>query len=241
MKRMSRALIARKIGLIGGMRCESTVRYSKSINREVSRRLGALQAASLATISLNLENIAAQQQADNWSGVVATLAEAGHQLQQVGAECVLLATTTMHCVAEEVQSAIRVPLLNIVDVTARAVLRAGLQRVGLLGSRHTMEQSFYRDRLAIYGIECIIPQEADRDIVQRIICDQRSHHPNQERSQRGLQEIVHALSRSGAQGVVLGCAELPTWVDTTESDFPAFDATELHATAAAEFSLLPRH
>jgi aspartate racemase len=225
------------IGLIGGMSWESTAIYYQIVNREFRTRLGKLHSAPLHLISLDFEDIASRQREADWPGMARILVEAAQRLEQGGAQCVLIGTNTMHKLAPEVSAAIGVPLLHIAEATGAAIAAAGLRVVGLLGTRFTMEQSFYRDHLARQNVECVIPDETDRDEVHRIIfeelCKGQLHDP----SRRRLQKICATLQSKGAQGIVLGCTELCLILGEKDLPLPVFDTTTLHALAAVNFAL----
>jgi aspartate racemase len=227
----------RNIGLIGGMSWESTALYYQVINREVAKRLGGLHSAPMQIASLNFQDITARQKAGDWAGMSAILAEAARNLVGSGAQCVLIGTNTMHRVAPEVQAATEVPLLHIADVTAAAILRAGHKTVGLLGTRFTMEQSFYVEHLARHGIACLTPPEDERAEVHRIIFEELCKGDIRDRSRQALQDIVLSLTERGAQGVVLGCTELPLILSAQHCAVPLFDTTTLHALAAVDFAI----
>jgi aspartate racemase len=225
------------IGLIGGMSWESTALYYQAINRETARRLGGLHSAPLHLVSLDFDDIASRQRAGDWDGLGRTLADSARRLEQAGADCVLIGTNTMHLVAPQVQAAIGVPLLHIADSTADAITAQGLQKVGLLGTRFTMEQPFYAEHLAARGIGCLAPDEPARAEVHRIIFEELCRGRFEERSRRTLQEICAQLASRGAQGVVLGCTELPLILRAGDVPLPLFDTTTLHALAAVDFAL----
>jgi aspartate racemase len=225
------------IGIIGGMSWESTTLYYQIVNREVARRLGGLRSAPMHLISLDFEDIAARQRRQDWQGMGGILADAARRLQQAGADCVLIGTNTMHRVAHQVQSAIRVPLLHIADAAADAIAGQQLTQVGLLGTRFTMEQPFYRAHLAERGIECLVPEEADRAEVHRIIFEELCQGRFEDRSRQALQRICAGLVARGAQGIVLGCTELPLILRPGDLPLPMFDTTALHALAAVDFAL----
>ena len=225
------------IGLIGGMSWESTTLYYQIINREVARRRGGLSSARLNMVSLDFQDIAQRQREGDWAGMAGILAGAAKHLQATGAECVLIGTNTMHKVAPEVQAATGVPLLHIADVTADAIIRAGLGTVGLMGTRFTMEQPFYVERLAERGITCVVPTEAQRAEIHRIIFEELCQGRVLDASRQWLQTCMADLQARGAQGVVLGCTELPLILRPGDSALPMFDTTALHAMAAVEFAL----
>lgn len=227
----------KSIGLIGGMSWESTVMYYQVINREVGRRLGGLRSAPLAMLSVDFEEIASRQKQGDWEGMAAMLSDAARSLVRAGADCVLIGTNTMHKVAPEVQAAVDVPLLHIADVTADAIVKAGFKTVGLMGTRFTMEQGFYVERLNSKGVECVIPDEAQRAEIHRIIFDELCRGIFKDSSRTALKAIVADLAVRGAQGVVLGCTELPLILSAADVAIPLFDTTTLHALAAVEFAL----
>lgn len=225
------------IGLIGGMSWESTALYYQIINREVARRRGGLSSARLSLVSLDFQDIAQRQREGDWPGMAGILAGAARRLQDTGADCVLIGTNTMHKVAPEVQAATDVPLLHIADVTADAIVRAGLGTVGLMGTRFTMEQPFYVERLAQRGIACVVPNEDQRAEIHRIIFEELCQGKVLDASRVWLQSCMSSLQARGAQGVVLGCTELPLILRPGDGVLPMFDTTALHAMAAVDFAL----
>ena len=225
------------IGLIGGMSWESTALYYQHINREVARRLGGLRSAPLNLISLDFEHVATMQRQGQWSGLSTLLQKAAQDLEHNGAEAVLICTNTMHRMADEVQACIQVPLLHIADITARAVRQAGLHKVGLLGTRFSMEQPFLVERLATQGLECLVPGEAGRAEVHRVIFEELCRGQVLQGSRQRLIAEVQALAARGAQGVILGCTELAMILQPGDGGLPGFDTTALHALAAVDFCL----
>ncbi len=228
------------IGLIGGMSWESTVLYYHHINQAVATRLGGLSSARILLSSLNFAEIAAMQRAGHWEDMATLLASAAQKLVTAGADCILIGTNTMHKVAPAVQAAIRVPLLHIADATAQAIREHGLQRVGLLGTRFTMEQDFYSGHLAQYGIETLVPDEAGRAEVHRIIFDELCQGHILDSSRQTLLRIADGLAAQGAQGLILGCTEIPLLLQQAHCPMPLFDTTALHAQAATVFALAER-
>jgi aspartate racemase len=227
----------KKIGLIGGMSWESTALYYQNINREVARRLGGLRSARVHLVSLDFQEIADLQKQGDWLRMTEILQTAARQLESSGAEVLLICTNTMHRIAPEVQSVTPLPLLHIADATADAVLAAGLHKVGLLGTRFTMEQAFMRDHLAARGIACLVPDEAGRAEVHRIIFEELCRSVVLESSRQKLIALVQQLVAQGAQGVILGCTELTMILKPDDAGVPCFDTTALHAMAAVDFSL----
>ncbi|WP_177187788.1 aspartate/glutamate racemase family protein [Formivibrio citricus] len=225
------------IGLIGGMSWESTTLYYQVINREVARRMGGLHSARIHVASLNFAEIAAMQKAGQWDEMAGLLADTARKLESAGADCILIGTNTMHKVAPQVQDAIRMPLLHIADAAAEAIRAQGLKKVGLLGTRFTMEQPFYAEHLARHGIETLIPEEADRAEVHRIIFEELCQGKMLDTSRQTLLRIAENLAEQGAEGLILGCTELPLLVDQQHCTLPIFDTTTLHAIAAVDFAL----
>jgi aspartate racemase len=230
-------VVMRKIGLIGGMSWESTALYYQHINREVAQRHGGLRSGRVHLISLDFQEIADLQKQGDWPRMTEILQTAARQLESSGAEVLLICTNTMHRISQEVQSVTGLPLLHIADVTADAILAAGLHKVGLLGTRFTMEQTFMRDRLAARGIECVVPDEPGRIEVHRVIFEELCRGVVRDDSRQKLIALVRELAAKGAQGVILGCTELTMILQPGDGGLLSFDTTELHAMAAVDFSL----
>ena len=228
----------RTVGLIGVMSWESSLTYYQRINTLVKERLGGLHSARLVLYSVDFQVIETLQRGGRWDEAGQLLADAGRALRAAGAECLLICTNTMHKVAETVESSAGLPLLHIADTTGDAIRAAGLGRIGLLGTRFTMEEAFYRERLRErHGIDVIPPEEADRARVHAIIYEELCLGRLLDTSRAELLAIVDRLAAQGAQGVVLGCTELPLLVQPAQCALPLFDTTELHARAAVEFAL----
>jgi len=222
----------RTIGLLGGMSWESTAEYYRLANETVRDRLGGLHSARLVLHSVDFAEIAALQAAGRWDEAGQVLGQAAKGLEAAGAELVLICTNTMHLVADDVQAAVSIPLLHIVDSTADAVRAAGLARVGLLGTRFTMEQPFYRDRMAGHGVELVVPEEADRAEVHRVIFDELCVGVVRDESREAYRAAIRRLVDAGAQGIVLGCTEIELLVGPGDSPVPLFPTTRLHVEAA---------
>ena len=226
------------IGLIGGMSWESTATYYQRINTLTKERLGGLHSARLLIYSVDFHDIECLQREDRWPEAGETLARAGCALRAAGAEALLICTNTMHKVADVVEAASGLPLLHIADVTGQAIRQAGLTRVALLGTRFTMEQGFYRERLSEnHGIHALIPDNADRQRVHEIIYDELCLGILADTSRQDLVTIIGKMAQRGAEGVILGCTELPLLVRAVDSPLPIFDTTELHACSAVDFAL----
>jgi aspartate racemase len=228
----------RTIGLIGGMSWESTVEYYRLINRGVRERRGALSSARLLLDSLDFAPIEACQRAGDWTAAGEQLAASARRLQAGGAECIVLATNTMHLVADAVIRATPLPFLHIADAAGAAIRAAGLDTVLLLGTAFTMEQPFYRERLAHdHGVHCLVPPPGQRREVHRIIYEELCAGIVDPGSRERLRDVIAAGAGAGAQGVIFGCTEIGLLLQQADSPLPVFDTAALHAAAAVAFAL----
>ena len=227
----------RVIGMLGGMSWESSAEYYRLANELVRERLGGLHSARCLLASVDFADIQAMQVAGEWEAAGKVLAGAARGLEAGGAELLLLCTNTMHKVADQVQDAVRIPLLHIADVAANAVTAAGLRTVGLLGTAFTMEQAFYVDRLASHGLTVLVPDAGDRAEVHRIIYDELCVGVVLDESRQLYREVLERLVQSGAEGIVLGCTEIEMLVSEKDSSAPVFPTTLLHVRAAVDASL----
>lgn len=226
----------RTLGLIGGMSWESTQTYYQLINEGVKARLGGLHSARMVLYSVDFADIEALQQAGDWAKAGQLLAEAARALCAAGADGLLIATNTMHKVAPAV-AAMGLPLIHIADATARAILATGISRIGLLGTRFTMEQDFYRSRLEQQGLEVLVPYADDRFEVHRIIYDELCLGQINADSRARYADIMQELVTAGAEGIILGCTEIGLLVRPEDASVPLFDTTVLHAQAAVDWML----
>jgi len=226
------------IGLIGGMSWESTVPYYRIVNEAVRERLGGLHSARAILYSVDFEDLEPLMRTGRWDEIGRALAGAAKSLEGAGADLLVLCTNSMHRVAEAIEAAVRIPLLHIADPTGEEIRRRGIARVGLLGTRFTMEQGFLRDRLRErHALEVIVPGEADREIVHRVIFEELCRGRVLEASRGEYRRVIAALAAAGARGVILGCTEIAMLVGARDSPVPVFDTTELHARAAVELAL----
>jgi len=221
------------------MSWESTIEYYRLANELVRDRLGGLHSARLVLTSLDFAEIEALQVAGEWDRAGKILATEAALLEAAGAEVLVLCTNTMHKVADQVQAAVSIPLLHLADTTAAAVLAAGLTDVGLLATGFTMEQDFYRDRLAGHGLRVLVPEAADRAEVHRIIYDELCRGVVLEESRQLYRDVIDRLVSVGAQGVILGCTEIELLIGSADSPVPVFPTTRLHVEAAVDASLGP--
>ena len=225
------------IGLLGGMSWESSIEYERIINTEVRRRLGGVHSADLLIRSYDFDRIEALQEASDWDGAGRILAQDAARLEEAGAGLIVLATNTMHKVAPEIEAAVTVPLLHIADATADAVHRAGIESVALLGTRYTMEQDFYRGRLVDRGLDVMVPDVADRELIHGVIFDELVQGRVETGSKLQLLEVIDRLYQHGAEGVVAGCTEIELLVTPDDIDRPYFPTTRIHAIAAVDAAL----
>jgi aspartate racemase len=226
------------IGLIGGMSWESTVPYYRQINEAIKAALGGLHSARIVLYSVDFHDVEQLQQAGDWEAAGKLMADAACTLQAAGADFLVLCTNTMHKVVPAIEDAVHIPLLHIADPTAEAITRAGYTQVGLLGTRFTMEQAFYRDRLSErHGLQVVIPNPADRDRVHRVIYGELCLGTVSADSRNEYRRIIADLVAQGAQAVILGCTEISLLIGPTDSAVPLFDTTAIHARKAAEWAL----
>jgi aspartate racemase len=226
------------IGLIGGMSWESTVPYYRQINETIKQQLGGLHSARLVLYSVDFHEVERLQHAGDWDAAGAMMADAARALQAAGADFIVLCTNTMHKVAPAIEAAVRIPLFHIADPTARAIKQAGMRKIGLLGTRFTMEQPFYKDRLrALHGLDVVVPAAADRDIVHRIIYEELCLGQVVDASRDEYRRIIAALVAQGAEGVILGCTEISLLVAQRDASVALFDTTAIHAHSAALWAI----
>ncbi len=225
------------LGLIGGMSWESTVPYYRQINQQINQRLGGLHSAKIILYSVDFQQIEALQRSGDWQQAGQLLADAAQALQRAGAQGLVLCTNTMHKVAAAITSATPLPLLHIADATAQQIKAGGLRRIGLLGTRFTMEQDFYKARLLTQGIEVLIPAEGDRKLVHQVIYEELCLGQINPESRLAYQQIIAGLVAQGAEGVILGCTEIGLLVQPEDAAVPLFDTTAIHARAAVDWML----
>lgn len=228
------------IGLIGGLSWESSAEYYRILNMEVARRLGGLHSAQSLLFSVDFAEIEALQHEGRWDEATAQMIEAAQRVERGGADCLLICSNTMHRMADAVQERISIPLLHIADATGERIRERGLTTVGLLGTRFTMEQDFYRGRLGSrYGLDVLIPEERERQVVHDVIYSELVRGEIRSASREAYQQIIAHLIERGAQGIILGCTEIMLLITQEDSTAPIFDTTTLHAQAAVDFALAP--
>ena len=225
------------LGLIGGMSWESTVPYYRFINEAIKARLGGLHSARLVLYSVDFEQIARLQHAGDWDAAGNVLADAAQRLERAGAEALVICTNTMHKVAPAIEAKVRIPVLHVVDAVATEIRAAGFHKVGLLGTRFTMEQSFYAQYLARHGLTTLVPEQADRDLVHRVVYEELCLGKIVDASRDEYRRIMATLAAQGAEAIILGCTEISMLVGPQDASVPLFDTTAIHARKAAEWAV----
>ncbi|HET9484671.1 MAG TPA: aspartate/glutamate racemase family protein [Xanthomonadales bacterium] len=225
------------IGLIGGMSWESSAEYYRLLNRAVRERLGGQHSAKTVMVSVDFHEIEALQRSGDWDRLGTMMADAARTLERAGVDFALLCTNTMHKLWEPMTAATPLPFIHIADATAERVVAAGVKRVGLLGTRFTMEQDFYRARFEAHGLEVLVPETDDRDTVHRVIYDELCLGDIREPSRQAYVDIIGRLRERGAQAVILGCTEIPLLIGPEHSPLPTFDTTRIHVEAAVDLAL----
>lgn len=236
--RRSGEVFLKTIGLIGGMSWESTVPYYRQVNETIKERLGGLHSAKVVLYSVDFHEVERFQHSGNWEAAGNLLAKAARAVESAGADFLVLCTNTMHKVAPAIEAAVRIPLLHIADPTAEEIKRAGFTTVGLLGTRFTMEQDFYKDRLRKnHGLRVFIPGQRDRELVHRVIYEELCLGKIIPDSRADYRRVIADLVSQGAEAVILGCTEISILIGQRDSAVPLFDTTSIHARKAAEWAL----
>lgn len=226
------------IGLIGGMSWKSTIEYYRIINESVKERLGGLHSAKILMYSVDFAEIEQLQHDEKWDEAISLMIDAAKRVENANADFLLICTNTMHKIAEDVTTSISIPLLHIADATAEKITSQGLREIGLLGTKFTMEQDFYKNRLKErYSIHVLIPNKPEREIVHNVIYKELCVGEIKDSSRERIKIIINRLSDNGAQGIILGCTELPLLIKQEDCPIPLFDTTVIHAKAAVDYAL----
>jgi len=226
------------IGLLGGMSWESSLEYYRLINETVKERLGGLHSAKCILYSLDFQEIELLQQEGKWDALTKIMIESSINLEKAGADMVLICTNTMHKMANEVQNAIQIPLLHIADAAAEKVKEMNLKKVGLLGTKYTMEQDFYKGRIKEkYNIDVIIPGTDEREDVHNVIFNELCLGQIKDESGERYKKIIKNLAKNGAEGIILGCTEIPLLINQKDFAIPIFDTTLIHCISAVDYAL----
>lgn len=225
------------IGLIGGMSWESTVTYYKIINEVIKEKLGGLHSAKCVLYSVDFQEIEECQANSNWEKSGEILGEAAYNLEKAGADFIVICTNTMHKVVNQIKEKISIPILHIAEMTAEKILEKGLKNIALLGTKYTMEQDFYKSKLIEKGINVIIPDKNDIEIINEVIYDELCLGTINSDSKKKFLEIVDKLRNKGAEGIILGCTEIGLLIKNEDTDVPLFDTAIIHAEQAAMYSI----
>ena len=226
------------IGMIGGMSWESSIEYYRITNQRVREKLGGLHSAKSVMVSVDFAEIETLQSSGRWDEATQVMIDTALQVQRGGANFLMICTNTMHRMAEEVRAALQIPLLHIADATAARIQQAGMHKIGLLGTRFTMEEDFYRGRLeSLHGLQVLIPAAPDRELVHRVIYDELVLGQTNAQSRAEYVRIIKQMQAEGAQGVILGCTEIGLLVKQSDVELPLFDTTRIHAEAAVDAAL----
>jgi aspartate racemase len=226
------------IGLIGGMSWESSIEYYRIINEATKAKLGGLHSAKSLMVSVDFAEIETLQHQGKWAEAARVLIETAKDLENGGADFIVLCTNTMHKVADDIQANVNIPLLHIADATAQMVKEAGIQKIGLLGTRFTMEEEFYKGRLSQkYGLSVSVPNASQRDTIHRVIYEELVLGRIEQNSKEQYVDIIRQMIDLGAEGIILGCTEIGLLIHDQDSPVPLFDTTRIHAEAAVEYAL----
>ncbi|MFB1040782.1 MAG: aspartate/glutamate racemase family protein [Polaribacter sp.] len=226
----------KKIGLIGGITPESTVLYYQILNRLNANQLGKTHSAELIITSFDFGQISQLVEQGRWDLLNKKMAEAGTNLENAGASCILICANTMHLCIDAVRKVVRIPVIHIADSTAKEIQKKGIQKVALLGTKYTMEKDFFRDILKKHAIATIIPDVEERDEIHRIIYDELAQGEFKKSSKEKYLKIIDSLILKGAKGIILGCTEIPLLINQNDVSLPIFDTTRIHAAAGFEFA-----
>jgi aspartate racemase len=229
--------IMKKIGIIGGLSAESSIEYYKIIVKEYNKIKGGAASPLLVIDSLDLEAVTKLVAKGKWGEIKEIIFQSARNLESAGAEVIIIATNTIHKVFYEVEEKINVPMISIIEATAESIQSMGLKKIGLLGTKYTMQSDFYQNVLLNYDIETIVPSQEDQEIVNQIIFDELTYHILTPKSKKRYLEVINRLHEEGAEGVILGCTEIPLLIKQEDSPIPVFDTTTIHAIAALKFAL----
>jgi len=226
------------IGLLGGMTWESTVTYYQIVNETIKENLGGFHSAKCILYSVDFDEIEKCQTDSDWDKSAEILSSAAKSLEKAGADFLVICTNTMHKIAEKIQNNIGIPILHIADLTAEELISMNIKKVGLLGTKYTMEQDFYIDRLKSKGIEVIVPDAEERQIIHSVIYEELSMGIIDPNSKQNYISIIESLSKRGAQGIILGCTEIGLLIKQDDTSIPLFDTARIHAMKSAEYALI---
>jgi len=225
------------IGLIGGLTYVSTLEYYRHLNELANEKLGGSESVEIIMYSVNFGEIKKLTEAGDWKNISVIICKAAQTIEADGAGCLLIGANTMHKIADEVQAAVNIPVIHIAEAVAKEILIKGLKKVGLLGTRYTMQLSFYSDHLATYGIETIIPEQADIDYINYTIYNEFSKNIFLPETKAGYLKVISKLKETGAEGIILGCTEIPILLKQSDCDILLFDTAKIHSGAGVDHVL----
>lgn len=225
------------IGLIGGLSYVSTLEYYRYLNELGNERLGGSESVQIIMYSVNFGEIRKLTEAGDWKNISRIIGKVAQTIEAGGAACLLLGANTMHKIADEIQAGVKIPVIHIAEVVANEVLRKGLKKVGLLGTRYTMQLGFYTDHLAKYGIETIIPEQGDVDYINHTIYNEFSNNIFTAETKTAYLDIISKLKANGAEGIIGGCTEIPILLKQADCDIPLFDTAKIHSKAGVDHVL----
>lgn len=234
---MERGIFMKTIGLIGGMSWESSLEYYRIINEEVKTKLGGLHSAKCILYSLDFEEIERYQAEGDWESSGKLLGDVAQSLEKAGAEIIVICTNTMHKVIRYIEEKVSLPILHIADSTANQIQKSEISTVGLLGTKYTMEQDFYKTRIEFNGIKVLIPNDEDRKVINKVIYEELCLGEIQQSSRDYYKKVIKSLVDDGAEGIILGCTEIGLLVKPEDSEVPLFDTTEIHAIESVNMAL----
>ena len=227
----------KKIGIIGGLSAESTIEYYKIILKEYNELKGGTASPLLIIESLDLEEVSNLVADNKWDEVIQIILQSAQNLEKTGAGVIIIATNTIHKIFDKIKESIVTPMISIIDATAEVIKSQGLRKIGLLGTIFTIQSDFYQKALLKHGLETIVPNQEDQEYVNKIIFDELVHHILKTESKIGYLEVIKRLQEKGAEGVILGCTEIPLLIKQEDSSIPVFDTTTIHALAALKYAL----
>lgn len=225
------------IGLIGGITWQSTILYYQVLNTLAAERLGGKHSAKCIIHSVQFEEISRLQKEGRWDLLDEMMANAAKSLENAGVDCILICANTMHLTIDAIRKQVTIPVIHIAEATAQQIVSKKLKTVALLGTKYTMEKDFYKDVLASFGIKTLIPNAEDRDEIHRVIYDELSKGELHPTSKKYYLEVIHRMEQAGAEGIILGCTEIPLLIKQEDVSVPVFDTTTIHATKAMDFAL----
>lgn len=225
------------LGLIGGISWVSTIDYYRMINQGINNKLGDLNFAECMIYSFNYQDIKRNNDAEDWDATLNMLTKAGLHMKNSGAQAIVLCANTMHMIADQLEQNLQLPLIHIATATANAITASGLKKVGLLGTKFTMERSFFRDKLTDQHIEVLIPDQKDRDFMHYTIFEELGRSLFKPDTKRFYLDVMQRLIGLGAEGIVLGCTEIPLLINAEDTNIPLFDTARIHSSAAVQFAL----